>query len=146
MNNCAIYFRAFELVLFTLPIMPQSFYNRVILAGFYFVGHVFKIKVYYARFKYYILNNGVNREDDPTNYNEYFHFAKSLIRVDSEKIIPVLSELSIKDISNNIDNTYTYTPICDNTISNNENIVNKDNIWDDVSSDSYSDISDMVIM
>jgi hypothetical protein len=59
-----------EFVLFTLPIYPENLYIRLAIALSYYIGHVLKVQVYYARLKYYVLNNK-NREDDTTNYESF---------------------------------------------------------------------------
>ena len=152
MNQYSLYFISFELVLFTFPILPQSFYNRLAICGIYFFGHVYKIQVYYARFKYYILNNGVNRWDDTVDYNKYFNFTKHLFYTNREKITPITSEPFTTDANCNIYNNKS-SPLNNNktTSCDVDNHINhytdkSDICWDDESSDSYSESSDVIIM
>jgi hypothetical protein len=65
-----IIFAIIEFTLFAIPILPSSFYVRLAISIGYYIGHVLKIQVYYARMKYYILNNK-NREDDTTDYKSF---------------------------------------------------------------------------
>jgi len=78
MHPYLLYFRCFELVLFILPVLHPCFYVRLTLGLLYFISHLLKVHIYYARFKYYILNDCVNRWDDPIDYKQYFNLTPLL--------------------------------------------------------------------
>jgi hypothetical protein len=69
-NRVMYFFILFEWILFTVPILPSSLYVRLAIIFVYYIGHVLKVQLYYARFKYYMLNNK-NREDDTMNYASF---------------------------------------------------------------------------
>jgi hypothetical protein len=141
MEHYSLYFTSFELVLFTIPILPQSLYSRFAIMAIYFIGHVYKIQLYYARFKYYMLNHYVNRWDDPLNYDAIFTFTKQCIHEKSEALTTPTptSSPSPPLITQNIHN------IVHNETKPNTTLTHEV-CWDELSSDSYSDNSDVFVM
>ena len=77
-----ILFVLIEIFLFIFPILPSSFYVRLAIGISYYIAHVLKTNVYYARMKYYLLNKK-NRDDDTTDYtplNTAIHTLEGLTR------------------------------------------------------------------
>jgi hypothetical protein len=105
----------------------------------YFIGHVYKIQVYYARFKYYMLNHYVNRWDDPLNYDAIFTFTKKSIHEKLEPLPTPTPPPSPPVITQNIHNM-----VHDDTKPN--TTFTHEVCWDELSSESYSDDSDVIVM
>ena len=89
-NRFMYFFIFFEWILFTLPILPSSLYVRLAISVLYYISHLLKVNIYYARFKYYMLNNK-NRHDDTIDY-------ASLV----ENIVPSISSSISPSISSSI--------------------------------------------
>ena len=56
-RNKKIGFHLFELVLFVLPAIPDSFAIRLGILTIYFIGHYFKVQVAYLTYKKKCLTN-----------------------------------------------------------------------------------------
>jgi hypothetical protein len=93
------------------------------------------VHIYYARFKYYILNDGVNRQDDPIDYNYYFNLIPLLKGNDSST--KITSEIVTDCLDNKKEDLENIEP----TISKSTSEI----CGDDDSSDS-SDSSDNNVM
>ena len=56
-DNLPILFCTFECFLFILPAIPESIYIRLAILVSYFIGHIYKVQVYYLQFKRQTLYN-----------------------------------------------------------------------------------------
>ena len=135
MHPYLFYFRCFELVLFILPVLHPCFYFRLTLGLLYFISHLLKVHIYYARFKYYILNDCVNRQDDPIDYNYYFNLTPLLKGNDSS------TKITSEIVTDCLDNKKEVLENIEPTISKSTSEI----CGDDDSSDSF-DSSDNIVM
>jgi hypothetical protein len=137
MHPYSLYFTSFELILFGIPILPEQLYTRLAIIAIYFIGHVYKIQLYYARFKYYMLQHYVNRWDDPIDYNHYFNIIPFMIYGISTKISPEINT----DYLDNKKGVLENMEIIDTNVKSTTEIC-----CDDASSDDSSVISDVIVM
>lgn len=143
MHPYSLYFTSFELILFSIPILPQQLYTRLAIIAIYFIGHVYKIQLYYARFKYYMLHHYVNRWDDPIDYKQYFNLTpfmkgKNSPTIITSEIITDCVDNKKEELENIQTNDSKSTPIF--TVKPTSEIC-----CDDESSDDSS-ISDVIVM
>jgi hypothetical protein len=135
MHPYLLYFTSFELILFSIPILPEQLYTRLAIIAIYFIGHVYKIQLYYARFKYYMLHHYVNRWDDPIDYNYYFNLTPLL----KGKVSP--TKITSEIVTDCLDNKKESLENIEPNISKSTSEI----CGDDDSSDS-SDSSDNIVM
>lgn len=95
MQLYSLLFTGFEIFLFILPIIPSNFYLRLLIGILYYISHILKVNIYYARFKYYVLHNNTNREDDSIDYSKYIAVLTQCIGVaeNTESVSLIHAEL-----------------------------------------------------